>query len=136
MRLRTGIVLPESYKDFLLQFNGGAPSPDMLEVPNWYGGATCLAYFFGLYEGDTYNLEKTYRGAAEYLPDGFLPIAEDSGGNLICLGIKSRKKNKVYFWDHEDMLDSEGKPKRDFSNMYLLANSFEKFLDEKILPGD
>lgn len=40
----------------------------------------------------------TYRGR---IPDGVLPIADDAGGNQVCLAVAGEFPGSVWFWDHE-----------------------------------
>lgn len=107
---RNGLVLGDAYRRFLLESNGGAPTSDRLVVPSWRGKSTSLARFFGLETGGDDDLEAVLRNVEDYLPAGYLPIAEDSGGNLVCLGAVSDHVGKIYFWDHEDpaAVDSAG----------------------------
>src|SRR5699024_12370459 len=58
------------------------------------------------------------------LPEGFIPIGDDSNGNQICLGIKEPHYDHIYIWDHEDEQDEP-----DMSNMYFVANDIWEFLD-------
>ena len=130
--LRTGIKLPEPYVRFLLRTNGGMPLSDVFDVPGWGGQASVLSYFYGIHEGRSCSLELGLERAAEVLPDGFLPIADDAGGNLLCMGLKGRRAGRLYFWDHEDQLDDEGNSKKDMSNMYEVARDLDEFLDKKL----
>ncbi len=49
---------------------------------------------------------------------------------MICLGIKGKRRGKVYFWDHEDEFDDNGEGRQDYGNVYLLANSLDEFLNK------
>jgi hypothetical protein len=71
------------------------------------------------------------------MPDTMIPIADDGGGNQICLGIKGKERGKVYYWDHhnewdeQDYLEDYGEPmppEVKFQNVYLIAKSFEDFI--------
>lgn len=31
-----------------------------------------------------------------------MPIATDSFGNKLCIGVKGKHYGKIYFWDHEN----------------------------------
>ena len=124
---RQGISLPDAYKTFLLTTNGGEPTPDRLIISGWRGKSTCVSRFFGLSEGGHYDLEKSLSGVEDYVPTGFVPIAEDSGGNLLCLGIKDTHAGKVFFWDHEQ---PQGDDPR---NLREVANSIDELLD-KLIP--
>ncbi|MGH9762317.1 MAG: SMI1/KNR4 family protein, partial [Blastocatellia bacterium] len=49
------------------------------------GSRGILNVFFGLLPGDEYDLLVNYRRYKERIPPNLLPIADDPGGNLICL---------------------------------------------------
>jgi cell wall assembly regulator SMI1 len=95
-----GHRLPDGYRRFLLQHNGGQPLNDEFEVPAW--GVTGVQYFFGLQVDDGYDLRWNQEVVADRLPVGVIPIATDSGGNAVCLGISGEQFDRVLFWDHED----------------------------------
>ena len=72
---------------------------------------------------------------SQYLPPSLFPIAEDSAGNLICLGIDPSNQDKVFFWNHEEELDEEGDIRQDYSNVYEVAPDIDQFLSN-LLTGD
>ena len=55
-------------------------------------------------------------------------IAEAPGGNQICIAVTGEDKGKLFFWDHENERDLDKNP-NDFGNVYLIANSFEEFVE-------
>jgi hypothetical protein len=57
------------------------------------------------------------------LPEGFISIASDSGGNEICIGTSEKHFGKIYFWMHD--LESDG----EMENMTFLKTSFNDFFD-------
>lgn len=126
--IRQGVVLPADYKDFLLRNNGGRPEPDSFNVPTWVHVGSVVDRFFGIKPGDDYDLEREYEVYAERIPAELIPIANDAFGNAICLGVKGKYRGKMYFWDHEAELDENGRSRRDYGNVYLLANSLDEFL--------
>ncbi|MBZ0284878.1 MAG: SMI1/KNR4 family protein [Anaerolineae bacterium] len=101
------IQLPPDYRLFLLEHNGGKPKSQTFFI-SAEQGEDILRYFLGI-------------------PQNFLPIGVDTFGNLICLSIAGDDYDKVYFWDH-DWEVTEGTP--DYSNVYLLADSFDSFLNK------
>lgn len=125
-------ILPKDYKDFLLSHNGGSSKKNVynfLEIEN----SSNIAYFFAFYSmkvdfhGDVYDdLLKEYYRRKDRIPEGFIPIGTDSGGNYICLGINIYYGN-VYFWDHEEEVDEGCIP--DMSNMHIIGNSFTDFIN-------
>ncbi|WP_236347706.1 SMI1/KNR4 family protein, partial [Paenibacillus plantiphilus] len=56
------------------------------------------------------------------IPKGFIPIGDDPGGNMICLGMDGKYRERIYFWDHEEECE-------DMSNMYFLADDIYEFLN-------
>ena len=127
--VRNNLALDSSYKKFLLEINGGEPTPDRLLIPGWHGGSTAINRFFGLEEKGSYDLENSLQNVEEYVPSGFVPIGEDSGGNLLCLGTVGTYSGKVYFWDHEEVQGVN--PQK----LIEVAANFEELLDS-LLPLD
>jgi len=58
------------------------------------------------------------------IPRDMIPIARDSFGNQICIGVSGPRCGYVYFWDHEN--EDEDEPT--YRNMHLVAKSFQEFL--------
>lgn len=56
-----------------------------------------------------------------------LPIGEDPGGNIICLGIKGERHDKIYFWDHHGEIVPENGEEPGYSNLFFVADSFDEF---------
>jgi hypothetical protein len=81
-------------------------------------------WFLSLYDGEYSNLERRIRSLNERIPPDTLPIANDSFGNAILLGLHGDRRGKVYFWDHEEEPDNQP----DWSNVSLVADSFDAFM--------
>ena len=58
------------------------------------------------------------------VPPGVTVIADDPGGNHICLDGRDGGDGPVLFWDH----DYESDPP-DEANLYVIAPDLETFLD-------
>ena len=116
-----GVQLPQQYREFLLKYNGGYPKPYYFTISKEQG--ICMVnIFYGI--GEMYdNLDKKIDIFDDILDAGFIPIADDSGGNQICLGLTEKYFGDVYFWIHDE--DPE-----DMGNMYLLAKDFGGFLEK------
>lgn len=124
--VRNDLKLPEKYKSFLLQCNGGYTEPSLFKISDKQGKSV-VNVLNGI--GNMYdNLDKVIEIYEFRLPDRFIPIGDDHGGNVICLGTKEPYYETVYFWDHE--LEPENPD--DMSNMYFLANDIEEFLNNLI----
>jgi hypothetical protein len=127
---RRGVLLPPDYKQFLLNSNGGYPTPNVFEVPEWHGHGNSVMSFYGIHDGPKVKrLDWACEVYDERIPADLIPIAYDANGNAICIGWKGEREGKIYFWDHEDELDEDGLFVQDYRNVYLVANSLQEFLD-------
>ncbi len=129
------IEIPEDYRLFLLSCNGGRPRKHVFTYI--YEGRQemgCVSRFLGIHEGEWDNLHqttKTYKIFQKRLPDNLLPIANDPGGNLICLSLTGNDLGSIYFWDH----DWEGE-EPSYENTFLIATSFTEFIDSLMLDDE
>lgn len=118
--------LPQKYRDFLLKYNGGIPQKKRF----WFKGkrdGSYLTEFYGIIKSSTSNLLMEQKNAGERIPDNTLPIADDIYGNWILISLKGPDRGKIYFWDHE--LESYEGEIPDYSNLTLIADSFEEFIN-------
>jgi hypothetical protein len=95
--------LTSEYRQFLLKYNGGTPSPDIMDVPDARGTPTDVQVFFGIGRSvDSSNLSWNASLVADRCPGlPVLPIACDSGGNLFCLKVERGVAEKVVYCDLE-----------------------------------
>lgn len=130
LEARWNVKLPDAYKRFLLETNGGEPEPNYFEIPEVPNAGSIVDYFNGISVSTPYgNLDAALDMYQDRLPDGFIAIGADPGGNVLCLGITMPHLGKLYYWDHHDELDKRGRSKKDMSNMYWLADDLYDFLD-------
>lgn len=126
------ISLPEDYAAFLLEHNGGTPEEDWLfdffdEVTERENGSIIRDFFKiyprGEHAYDSLDIVCGNVWEDESIGRDFLPIADDPGGNPICLGIAGENRGKVCFCnaDYED-LDTG------YLVMSPIASSFSAFL--------
>ena len=124
--------LPDEYKKFLLLHNGGVPISN-LSAGNLELGYLVINELYGINAKKNYNdLYHTIDVYDGRIPDDFIPIGGDPGGNVYCLGISGDYFGKVYFWDHEEEDDSDEKADKHAvlpNNMYFLADSFTSFIN-------
>jgi hypothetical protein len=128
---KIGTSLPPEYRNFLLKYNGGRPTLYIFpETKDLYPLA--LSDLFGL------NTEKDYDNLLHKIDiyDGrihpsFISIGDDPGGDQFVLGIRGKFKGKVYYWDHNSELENDEFTENELpENMYLLADSFDEFIDK------
>lgn len=120
--------LPDDYRQFLLDANGGRPEPNAFPLqdnPNDTFGL--IERFFSLGNDDSdHDLIDNLAVFQNRVPSDLLPIAFDPGGNIICLGVSGEKKGGIYFWDHND--ESMPGEEPDYHNIYFIAPSFDEFI--------
>jgi hypothetical protein len=128
-----GLSFPKEYKEHLLRYNGGRCSPSVFTfVENGEETTSAVDWFLAIYDGKYDNLVSyinIYKKDEERLPIRMLPIANDAGGNLVCISCSGADEGKVFFWDHEKE-DLPGILNDEYANMYFIANSFTQFLNE------
>lgn len=121
------IVLPNDYRAFLLQYNGGKPEPSAFPLPeNPVDTHAMVDWFYCILNGDPYDLETFTNIMVNRIPSGLLPIAIDPGGNQICIQASGVNRGKIYFWDHEEEPFHDP---QDHSSTLLVANNFAEFID-------
>ena len=155
-----GIRLPKSYRQFLATygastFNGCPPDNPFIIFhpleslpPQFVDGTDLFDAFYGAQreEYDSFSLRVQMRFYAKYMPESLIPIGDDGGAGLICLGVKGAELGKVYYWerqnaalDEEDYLADYGEPRPAealFQNVHLIAQSFEDFLQRLEIQPD
>ncbi|MCM3170799.1 MULTISPECIES: SMI1/KNR4 family protein [unclassified Paenibacillus] len=116
----TNIKLPTLYRDFLLEYNGGRVQPNVFKISS-DEGESALNIFYGIGSMRS-NLEKKFDFFDDILEIGFIPIASDSGGNQVCLGVTEEFYEQIYFWIHDEEYDEA------MENMFFLAKNINEFI--------
>ena len=115
--------LPEDYRRFLLDCNGGYPDRAYSFIPE-ENAPIIVDYFYGI--GDSVNdMKRVYDDYEGVLPNGFISIGDDPGGDEFILGLsESEHEGQVFFWLHDQPHDEE------MENTYFISNSFNEFFDD------
>jgi hypothetical protein len=121
-----GMALPEQYRQFLGEFNGGIPTPDIVDVDGLPGTSTDVQVFFGIRRSvESSCLDWNLASLAERLDPGLLPIACDSGGSVFCLSLRESDYGAVLYCDLQSVFaDFDADP-----DLYPVASGFEEFLN-------
>jgi hypothetical protein len=118
-----GRRLPEPYRAFLVDCNGGSPVKCLFGIPDW--GETVVDCFHGLATGHrTYDLDWVNERSKFHLPDGVLSIATDPGGVDICISLVEKGLGKVF------LADTSGR----YQDLLRVAPDFQAFLDMLVDP--
>ena len=125
-----GSPLPAEYREFLLMSNGGVPTPDTIDIPEFSESPTDVQVLFGVGRSvESSRLEWNLTTLADRLGADLLPIACDSGGNTFCLSLRPDDIGAVLYCDLQAVFaESESSPE-----CYYVAPSFESFL-ERLRP--
>ena len=122
------LKLPEDYRDFILEVNGGRPVKswqfDFVEVGDTDSTSSIINYFLSF--SNEYNgVQPSYRDRVENeeIPPDMVPIAIDPGGNLILISAAGEDFGTVCFCDHE-LEDSD----TGYMIISPIEKSFTKFL--------
>lgn len=90
------ILLPKQYRTFLCKYNGGYTPKTKFKVGKI---SSDIRGFYGL--GDVeYTLDKCE--IKKWIQEGFFPVANDSFGNYILIGVEEKKYGKIFFSNHEE----------------------------------
>jgi antitoxin YobK len=102
---KLGVVFPDSYREFLGRFGGGAVS---------------FQEFFGLTGPEHLNMIRATERLREHgFPHALLPLSQDGYGNYDCIEIRttSPATYQIVQWRHED------------SSTEFLSNSLQQWLE-------
>ena len=125
-----GYKLPVEYRKFMLENNGGKPESKYFYVPGWqYQQSLVNEFDYIVPDGSGYGIRQILAIKGDIFPEGFISIGGDPGGNHILMCLCEPYRGMIYFWDHEDGPDDRLDRMEDYSNIYLLANSFEEFVN-------
>lgn len=117
--------LPGDYRRFLLRGDGGVPERGTFSLPE--GGASVVNRFLSTRRNQEYSLWERLEYLGEFIPEGFLPIAEDSGSNLVLIGTKGENRGAVFYYYHDR---SARNPIPEAEDITRLSDSFAAFADD------
>jgi SMI1/KNR4 family protein SUKH-1 len=120
-----GNSLPDSYKAFLLRFNGGLPTPDAFPIEgmakNPYG---IIQEFFGIdCPIESSNLKWIYEVFKTDTPPNLFPIASTPSGDVVCVSLWGDDPGTVVIWNYYDAYRGPT-----YANVYRVAPNFEEFI--------
>lgn len=146
-----GSVLPAPYRRFLETFGASAFEQmvafdpiERLPASISSDGRGIVGVFYGAIAHDPHDLVSALARYRERMPDGFLPIANDGGGNQIAMQLGGARPGAIYYWDHnnewdeDDYLDEDEPipPDLKWQNVTLIAASFDDLLACLVIEED
>lgn len=125
--------LPSTYRQMLATYGGCS-----FQVATYYNDPihNCPVMFGWFFDFE--ELRDAILSQSENLPPTTIPVGDDGGGNIYCLGVRDGDADKIYFHDHNRGWDDEAQsllsrqlplPLRlRYQTAYLLADSFLNFI--------
>lgn len=125
-----GFTLPNDYKEFLINFNGGVPEVKystfkLNELEENIG----LQVLYGLDLEENLDLREWYEEYEDDLLDDCLIIGHGIGFGFIVL-VNSPEVSGVYFWDNSFELENSSEDE----NIYKISDTFREFIEELKSP--
>jgi hypothetical protein len=124
----TGSELPDDYSNFLKLYNGGKPKFDSLKIYKrkkeelWSFG-----YFFGIHNKEYWaSIFWAINSLENRIPNEFLPIADNSGGDYYVMNLSKEKFGQICIWNHNN--ESEKNGIKYYKNLTFLFNSFSELI--------
>lgn len=123
---RHSVTLPVEFREFLFKQNGGfGPTPHAFTIPD-IGEHVAVDLIYGIGPpSKRSNLETKYEEFRDDLPEEFLPIGHDPGGNLILIAVAGDLAGQVHYYDAVLFY----KTSSEVGNIYFIAEDFERFLE-------
>lgn len=115
---QTGYVLPDDYRDCLRVCHGGRPRQNAFQFvdPDLGLMEGCVGVLLSPAPDDPEGLFDALGNMSESLLRGALPIADDGGGDFVCLDYGAGQKPTIGYWH------------RGAGSLVHLATSFGGFL--------
>jgi len=136
---RLNIVFANTYKEFLLKFNGGAPIKNYIELRKFdYDKENTNTYirietFYSLEE-----LEEAYGYTRDALAEeGLFAIADVAGGMFLCMESNEYSNGDIYYFDFDFGRIRIGSLQTLFAN--LISNEevdYSKYSTEEVITPD
>jgi cell wall assembly regulator SMI1 len=114
---RIGRPLPDSYRHYLLQQDGGRLASNDQAVNTVFGLGDVPDW------ASMWDVLDTYAGR---MPGWLLPVADDEYGNVFAISLRDGDRGSVWFWDHEEESGDNEEPAED--NIRRVASDWPAFL--------
>lgn len=138
--------LPDDYRLFLLQTNGGRVLSDgffdiwsgTVSVPDKVVDSSGVVNFLGFTGINASSIYGNIKSTGRRYPGGVLPIATDGVGNVIHLGLNDPYHGLVFFWYHDgipswldiDDIDERSELEQNsFDYLFFVSRTFTQFIN-------
>jgi hypothetical protein len=130
---RFNAILPDDYKQFMLHYNGGIMTPNILRIAQ--GQEFSVKNFLSINNESIVNdIAAQWNCKPTYMSGFLFPIASDFFGNYAAISLRGSRYGSVWVWDHElPVIEGERSFIRRLlghfrnENEVCVANSFSEF---------
>jgi hypothetical protein len=123
---KLGVKLPQEYRSFILESNGGVPSPSGFSTEDGkVESYVSQFYIFGGSIEDDFETCFNFYTKGGLIPPNLVAVAKDPVDNQVLLGVSGDDYGKLFYWSADEE-DDEHDPSFDY--MRLVATDFLKFL--------
>ena len=100
VEMATGRPLPKPYRSFLLDHNGGRPTPHIIDMPEAPFEGTALHTFYGIHpNNDPDDLLVNFESLDGCRENQLLPVAYDAYGRPFILVLSEDRYGQVYYFE-------------------------------------
>ena len=114
---RLQISLPDDYKQVVLEYDGGYPSPNRFKVGK---NIEIFNNLISLDKNEYNNIYEILEDLQNRIGNQLIPFAEDGFGNLLCFDYSADKN--IVFWNHEKNYD-------EFKEVTFVCSSFSSLIE-------
>ena len=124
LEAQIGRPLPEDYREYLLETDGGTPDPNTFMIPQIKQEASVDVFYGTGIEVRELGIFLWLEELKGTIPETWIPIGKDPGGNVILMDLSKPSKSPILYWDATRFFrQSTAK-----NNTYPLGKSFSDFL--------
>jgi hypothetical protein len=100
--LLCGVTFPADYKECARVCHGGRPRNNafVFTDPDIGRMESCVGVLLSYSAEDTESFFATFERLRPFLPPGAVPIADDGGGDFICLAYGEATTPTIGYWSH------------------------------------
>jgi hypothetical protein len=122
-----GISFSDEYKSFLINTNGGKPSPKRFVTLDKKVESMVVRFFSaGTNEEESLEVEYEEYVASGAIPSDFIPIAYDPAGNRVLLCVGGEGRESIYYWSVDEEPEEFSCSRK---YMRKISNGFNEFFD-------
>lgn len=119
---------PLIYKDYMAKLGGASVAPSRplshpLNSDMISGDSISVGVFFGVHPEASYNMRSELDN--DLIDETLAPIAENGGGDSICICVRGKNKGKVFYSAHEIAAEPGG----EIQYAEKIADNFEEFVN-------